>query len=131
MRPWSMTMRVRSGCAADNAAIKSASSSAADSTRSCGLRCGHSSCRMPGGLLAADDTQRRQRLVAAARQLQDGLLLEVRCIVETDVAIRSAQIDFPAVRCHVDRIKGVIERHPLLEPVTPDVDARERRIDAV
>ena len=45
--PWSMTMRVRSGCAADNAAISSARPNAAANAGRRGLRCGHSNPRMP------------------------------------------------------------------------------------
>src|SRR6185437_7560025 len=132
-----MTMRVSKGCAADNAAIRSPSSSASRSAPSCGLRCGHTNPLMPDDLPAAvdlsavDDTQRRQRLISAAGQLQYRLLIESRRIVKPHIAVRPAQIDLAPVRRYVHGVEGVIQRHALLELMAVDVDAAQRRIDPV
>src|SRR5580693_6195215 len=95
-----MTMRVSSGWAADSAAMTMASSRAAKNAGSCGRRCGHSKRRKPRELLPVDDTQRRQGLISAARQLQHGLLGEARGVVEGDIAVSASQIDLTPVRGH-------------------------------
>ena len=38
-------------------------------------------------------------------------------VVESDIAVRAAEIDFAAVGRHIHRIEGVIQRHALLQPM--------------
>ena len=98
----------------------------------CGFRCGHSSRRIPARRYRSWMTRkRRDRLVGAPRQFQNRLLLEAGRVVEAHVALGASREDFAAVGGEIDRIKSMVERHPLLQPMALHIDARQGRIHTV